>query len=310
MQHLTGGILILRNKFFIILFRGKDFLPGKVSDSVLEREAQVNAQHLLEEKARSMSTESFYGIGTSEISTSTTGTFREFKDILASHIPVNNQLFRGNAQIAAEMENLKRTLREQELNFFNLTVKIEKSQKILAQLNSSWSPFSADQELLTEEERESLRKIGLKMDKILLLGRRGIYDGVIESIHQHWKHREVVKVVTVQKAIQQINHTARLLERESGGIVVAVEKHGRGHAVIIYRGRNYRRPLLPTHENLLTKRQALQRSLEVQRRGSLRFFAKERQRCVSETRRKLRELLSKQNSARDFQSNDPKHLED
>lgn len=50
--------------------------------------------------------------------------------------------------------------------------KIEKSEKVLAKLNSSWSPaeLSADIELLTEEERESLRKIGMKLDKILLLG--------------------------------------------------------------------------------------------------------------------------------------------
>ncbi|KAK8961878.1 hypothetical protein KSP40_PGU012184 [Platanthera guangdongensis] len=258
---LTGGVLILRNKFFIILFRGKDFLPGKVSDSVLEREAQVNGQHLLEENARSKSAESFHGICTSEISTSTTGSFREFKHILVKYIPLNNQLCMRNAQIAAEMENLKRTLREHEHSLFNV-------------------------------------------------GRRGIYDGVIESIRQHWKHREIVKVVTVQKAIQQINHMARLLERESGGIVAAVEKQGHGHAIIIYWGRNYRRPLLPTHKNLLTKRQALQRSLEVQRRGSLRFFAKERQQCILEMRRKLRDLLSRQKRTKGFHSIDPKHPED
>lgn len=304
MQRLTGGILILRNKFFIIFFRGKDFLPGKVSDSVLERVAQVNNQQLLEEKARSKAAELCHGSSNLETSTSTVGTFREFQDIHTKYIPVNNEFCEGYVQIIAEMENLKKTLREHEQSLFNLNVKIEKSEKVLARLNSSWSlsTFSADRELLIEEERESLRNIGLKMDKILLLGRRGIYDGVIESIHQHWKHREVVKVITVQKAFQQITHTARLLEIESGGIVVAIEKQGRGHAIIIYRGRNYQRPLKLTPENLLTKREAFQRSIEVQRRGSLRFFAKKRQEFIWELKCKLRHLEQR---ARRFHTIDP-----
>lgn len=30
-------------------------------------------------------------------------------------------------------------------------------------------------------------------------GSRGVFDAVIEGILQHWKHREIVKVVTMQK---------------------------------------------------------------------------------------------------------------
>lgn len=99
-------------------------------------------------------------------------------------------------------------------------------------------------------------------------GRRGIYDGVFGSIHQHWKHREVVKVLTKQKGFHHITGTARLLEVESGGILVAVEKLRTSHAIIIYRGKNYARPLKPLN-NLLSKREALQRSIEIQRRGVL-----------------------------------------
>ncbi|KAL0920975.1 hypothetical protein M5K25_007997 [Dendrobium thyrsiflorum] len=309
LKRLTGGILILRNKFFIILFRGKDFLPSRVADSVLEREAHVKVQQLLEEKARSKAAESFHDRIMLETATSSLGTYREFEDIRTNYIPRNNVVCKGELGIAAEMENLKKTLQEQRRSLFILKAKIGKSEKVLAKLNSSRSPseLSADRELLTEEEKESLRKIGMKMDKILLLGRRGVYDGVIGSIHQHWKHRELVKVITLQKAIQQITHTARLLEIESGGIVVAVEKQGRGHAIIIYRGRNYRRPLNLTPQHLLTKREAFQRSIEVQRRGSLRFFAKEREQYVLELKRKLRELEQR---ARGFQSTDTEHPED
>ncbi|XP_020571490.1 chloroplastic group IIA intron splicing facilitator CRS1, chloroplastic [Phalaenopsis equestris] len=292
LKRLTGGVLILRNKFYIILYRGKDFLPTSVADSVLEREAHVQAQHLSEEKACSKAAELFHESIRLERKTSSLGTYREFQHIRANYSSVNNVVCKGELKIAAEIENLKKTLREHERGLFILKVKLGKSEKVLRKLSSSWSPseLSADRELLTEEERESLRKIGMKMDKILLLGRRGIYDGVIASIHQHWKHREVVKVITMQKITEQITHTAKLLEIESGGIVVALEKQGIRHAIILYRGRNYRRPLELKPEHLLTKREALQRSVELQRRGSLKFFAKEREQYIQELKRKLREL--------------------
>lgn len=102
---------------------------------------------------------------------------------------------------------------------------------------------------------------------MLASGRRGVFDGVIEGLHQHWKYREVVKVITMQRLFHQVIYTAKLLEAESGGILVSVDKRKEGHAMIIYRGKNYRRPLKPEHKNLLTKRKALHRSIEMQRLG-------------------------------------------
>lgn len=54
-----------------------------------------------------------------------------------------------------------------------LNVKIEKSAKVLAKLNSSWLPAEqdVDLEIITEEERECLRKMGLKLNSCLLLGK-------------------------------------------------------------------------------------------------------------------------------------------
>ncbi|PKA65289.1 Chloroplastic group IIA intron splicing facilitator CRS1, chloroplastic [Apostasia shenzhenica] len=309
LKRLTGGVLILRNKFFIILFRGKDFLPGRVASSVLEREAQVTDQQQLEEECRLRAAESFPEKQTLVTSASTIGTLTEFEDIQAKYLPVNSIVSQDKVEIEAKTEKLKKSIREHERSLFTLNVKIERSQKVLSKFNKTWSPLelSADRELLTEEERESLRKVGLKMDEFLLLGRRGIYDGVIGSIHQHWKYRELVKVISFQKAVQQIAHTARLLEIESGGIVVAIEKQGRGHVIIIYRGRNYARPLKLVPDNLLTKREALQRSIEIQRRGSLRFFAEERQQSVTELRRKLEDLEQR---AKEYSPRRPHRSED
>lgn len=97
-------------------------------------------------------------------------------------------------------------------------------------------------------------------------GRRGVYDGVIEGMHQHWKHREVVKVITMQKKFSQVMNTAKYVEAESGGILVTIVKLKEGHAIIVYRGKNYKRPKSAAL-NLLNKREALSRSLEIQRLG-------------------------------------------
>ncbi|WOK93019.1 chloroplastic group IIA intron splicing facilitator CRS1, chloroplastic isoform X2 [Canna indica] len=291
LKRLTGGVLILRNKFFIILYRGKDFLPDGVANLIDQREAELNEQQRKEEEARMMSTNSFHAMDVILSKSSNIGTYMEFQDIQGNHIPLNNQISSCQIQIAAEKEKLEKELREHESKLFILKQKIEKSEKKMSKLSLSWHPSeqSVDQEVLTEEERQAFRKVGLEMDEIILLGRRGIYSGVIGSIHQHWKHREVVKVITKQKLNDQINYTAKLLEVESGGILVAVEKLRTCHAIIIYRGKNYARPLtLPT--NLTSKREAFQRSIEIQRRGSMKYFAREKEKLICELKQRLRDL--------------------
>lgn len=96
-------------------------------------------------------------------------------------------------------------------------------------------------------------------------GRRGVFDGTIENMHLHWKYRELVKVISKDKSFEDVNRTARTLEAESGGILVAVERVSKGHAIIVYRGKNYKRPTDLRPRTLLNKRQAMNRSLEAQR---------------------------------------------
>nr|POE58216.1 chloroplastic group iia intron splicing facilitator crs1, chloroplastic [Quercus suber] len=262
---LTGGVLLLRNKFLIILYRGKDFLPGRVANLVSERETKLKGFQLHEEEFQDIQT--------------------EFRDLKSGNSDVE-------IKFEAEKQRLESELRKQEHKLFILNIKIDKSMKELSKLNAAWAPAEqdADQEMMTEEERLCFQKIGLKMDSCLVLGRRGVFDGVIEGLHQHWKYREVVKVITMQRLFHQVIYTAKLLEAESGGILVSVDKRKEGHAIIIYRGKNYRRPLKPEHKNLLTKRKALHRSIEMQRLGSLKYFACERQRAITDLKLKLAEL--------------------
>lgn len=84
-------------------------------------------------------------------------------------------------------------------------------------------------------------------------------------MHLHWKHREVVKLISKQKTLSFVEETARLLAYESGGILVAVERVPKGYALIFYRGKNYRRPINIRPRNLLTKAKALKRAVAMQR---------------------------------------------
>lgn len=85
-------------------------------------------------------------------------------------------------------------------------------------------------------------------------------------MHLHWKYRELVKIICNQESVEYAHQTARTLEAESGGILVAVERVNKGYAIIVYRGKNYSRPDSLRPRTLLNKKQALKRSIEAQRR--------------------------------------------
>ncbi|KAJ6369682.1 hypothetical protein OIU76_028018 [Salix suchowensis] len=287
LKSLTGGVLLLRNKFFIILYRGKDFLPGQVANVIVDREIALRKCQTNEEGARLKAIETSYVPGGP---TSRSGTLYEFQYFQIKFQKTAKE--DSEIQLEAYKEKLERELRNQEYRLRILKSKIEKPARDLAKLNCAWVPSErdADQGIMTEEERECFRKIGLKLRGSLVLGRRGVFEGVMEGLHQHWKHREVVKVITMQRVFSQVIYTATLLEAESDGILVSVDKLKEGHAIIIYRGKNYKRPLRLLKKNLLTKREALKRSILIQRVGSLKFFANQIERVISDLKLKLAEL--------------------
>jgi RNA-binding protein YhbY len=98
-----------------------------------------------------------------------------------------------------------------------------------------------------------------------LSGRRGVFDGTIENMHLHWKYRELVKILVKSKSFTEVKQTALSLEAESGGILVSVDKVSKGYAIVVFRRKNYKRPSTLRPRNLLSKRKALARSIELQR---------------------------------------------
>lgn len=84
-------------------------------------------------------------------------------------------------------------------------------------------------------------------------------------MHLHWKYRELVKIILKAKSFEQVKRIALALEAESGGVLVSVDKISKGYAIIVFRGKDYERPATLRPRNLLTKRKALARSIEIQR---------------------------------------------
>ena len=74
-QNLTGGVLLLRNKYYIVIYRGKDFLPTSVAVALIERQELAKDVQDLEEKVR-----------TKELNPSDIGTDLEDEDTSMNNI--------------------------------------------------------------------------------------------------------------------------------------------------------------------------------------------------------------------------------
>lgn len=117
MQSLTGGVLLLRNKFYIILYRGNDFLPSGVANSVAERELELKRCQLFEEQARLKASESVPAVHKPSPCSSTTGTLSDFLDMQADNCDIQKGIS-DVIKVKAGIERLKKELRKQERKLY------------------------------------------------------------------------------------------------------------------------------------------------------------------------------------------------
>ncbi|KAI3954068.1 hypothetical protein MKW98_017892 [Papaver atlanticum] len=271
LKRLTGGTLLSRDKEFIALYRGKDFLPPAVSTAIEDRRKPRirRDKHTMHE---SSSTEISPSLDSEAENSTSAGEFHE-KIVRKERKPKSTN---------AVMENISSKL-------FMVLAKKEKAEKLLAKLEREAEAREpeVDREGITEEERYMLKKVGLRMKPFLLLGRRGVFDGTIENMHLHWKYRELVKIMASARGREDVHGVAKTLEAESGGILVAVERVDRGYAIIVYRGKNYQRPADLRPQTLLNKKQAMKRSLEAQRHESLKLHVLKLAQNIDELKVKL-----------------------
>ncbi|XP_059069102.1 CRM-domain containing factor CFM3, chloroplastic/mitochondrial isoform X3 [Cryptomeria japonica] len=271
-KSLTGGTLLSRNKEFIVIYRGKDFLSPTVSAALMEKETLARELQDEEEMARSKASSVILnGFEEAEVVHSVAGTLAESLEAKSQWSKDIDSKEREKMIIEAAKARKGDIARRIERKLELTQKKVAKAEKELAKVEAFLLPAkpSSDQETITDEERFMFRKLGLRMGAFLLLGRRGIFDGTVENMHLHWKHRELVKIISKEKSLAEVKYTALMLEAESGGTLVSVDKVSKGYAIIVYRGKNYCRPPAIKPKNLLTKRRALKHSIELQRRESL-----------------------------------------
>lgn len=118
MQLLTGGVLLLRNKFIIILYRGKDFLPPDVAGLVSNREMEIKSFQLLEESARANTIETFNYVDQPTSDVSAAGTLQEFQTIQSEHKVFKAGISEDEVLIEAEKLKLEKDIRIQEHKYF------------------------------------------------------------------------------------------------------------------------------------------------------------------------------------------------
>lgn len=284
---LTGGTLLLRNRYFIVIYRGKDFVPTGVAAVLAERQELTKQVQDVEEKVRCkavVATPSVQGEATAPA-----GSLAEFYEAQARWgRDISSEEQERMIKEATKAKNVK-LVKQIEHKLSLAANKLHRAEKLLAKIESSMVPVGPDydQETITDEERVVFRQIGLRMKAYLQLGIRGVFDGVIENMHLHWKHRELVKLVTKQKNRAFVEDTARLLEYESGGILVAIEKVSKEFAIIYYRGKNYKRPLTLRPRNLLTKAKALKRSVAMLRHEALSNHITELETTIEQMKQEL-----------------------
>ncbi|XP_028771145.1 CRM-domain containing factor CFM2, chloroplastic [Neltuma alba] len=280
---LTGATLLARDKEFITLYRGKDFLPSAVSSAIEQR--RNNATH--KEKLKAENSSSLV-------------TTPEVKHGIVEYGPEGDDIpIQKKTSISEERWLIETAIKRTSMRLSRALENKERAEKLLEELEKAEKPqeLEVDKEGITEEERYMLRKIGLKMKPFLLMGRRGVFDGTVENMHLHWKYRELVKIICKERSLKDVHQTAQTLEAESGGILVAVEKLSKGYAIIVYRGKNYSRPARLRPQTLLNKREAMKRSIESQRHESLKLHVLKLNKNIEELKLQLvkdKEAKSKQ----------------
>lgn len=274
LQSLTGGTLLSRDREFIVFYRGKDFLPFAVS-SAIEQQRYIRL-HKMKQMDNAPAT-----------------MVQEQKLEINENGPTNeSQSITEWKKIVSEQRKLMSSETSMRKTSIKLSIALEKKAKaeeLLAKLEAEemLQQPEIDKEGITVEERYMLKKVGLRMKPFLLLGRRGVFDGTVENMHLHWKYRELVKIITNERSFKTVHDIAQTLEAESGGILVAVERVNRSYAIIIYRGKNYKRPSRLRPKSLLNKKEALKRSIEAQRRKSLKLHVLKLTQNVEELKLKL-----------------------
>ncbi|GFZ19051.1 RNA-binding CRS1 / YhbY (CRM) domain protein [Actinidia rufa] len=234
----TLSSLILTNPFKNVL--SSSDVPSKFTTSdVFQSSSQIKSLNLLD-GSRAMST----GLGRSMRS------------------KVERRMRKESGKTLREIRRAKdlrkKLMTDEERLIYNLRRAKKKVALLLQKLKKYELPELPtprhDPELLTPEQLQAYKKIGFRNKNYVPVGVRGVFGGVVQNMHLHWKFHETVQVCCDNFPKEKIKEMATMIARLSGGIVINIHNV---KTIIMFRGRNYRQPknLIPI--NTLTKRKAL-----------------------------------------------------
>jgi predicted ATP-grasp superfamily ATP-dependent carboligase len=162
--------LLLRNKYYIVIYRGKDFLPTSVAAALAEREELTKDIQNVEEQKRCIPV--VHSMDDSLDGHALAGTLAEFQEAQARW---------GREVTAKEQEEMKeassRSVKEKlfkrlEHKLSIAQAKIHRAERLLSKIEASMvlANPSDDKEMITDEERSVFRRIGLRLKAYLPVG--------------------------------------------------------------------------------------------------------------------------------------------
>jgi RNA-binding protein YhbY len=174
-RKLTGGVLLSRNKEYIVFYRGNDFITPKVRQVLVEKQEQAITWQDEEELARLKASASISVKPKVFKNPPVAGTLaetREAKSRWGDSINAELRKKEKNHMILTKHTSLLRNLKRK---LILAKTKVIKAEKALAKVQEFLSPaeLPTDLETVTDEERFLLRRIGLKMKAFLMLGTTG-----------------------------------------------------------------------------------------------------------------------------------------
>lgn len=179
--------MLSRDKDFIVLYRGKDFLPSAVSSAIEERRRHVI--HVEKQGAEcSKSKKTAQEVIVEDTKSGSESKINSAKDQRSNFFGDPKNMKSAEAAIRKTDVKLSMVLFAKMLPLVDLLVKSfliyvaflplqalekkAKAEKLLAELEQAEIPQQSeiDKEGITQEERYMLRKVGLRMKPFLLLG--------------------------------------------------------------------------------------------------------------------------------------------
>ncbi|XP_016188542.1 CRM-domain containing factor CFM3A, chloroplastic/mitochondrial isoform X5 [Arachis ipaensis] len=170
-KKLTGGVLLSRNKYFLVFYRGKNFLSATVTQALKERERMAKAMQDEEEQARLRASSLVLPtMNNSEISAEA-GTLGETLDADAKWGKTLDEHHKQKIMREVELQRHTKVVNKLERNLFLAERKVMRAERALMKVESSLMPSEpkSDPESITDEERFMFRKLGLRMKAFLLL---------------------------------------------------------------------------------------------------------------------------------------------